>query len=101
MQSDRACRPFGLRALPFFCHVRERLAALMRLRCGLNMGESAMKKLTFLFTGAAALALAACNNTDADDADADDAADTTIVETEPAAPAPTVTETTVVEDEDA
>ena len=59
-----------------------------------------MKKLAFLFTGAAALALSACDNTDADDP-AEDAADTTIIESEVPAPAATVTEssTTVVEDD--
>ena len=88
--------------LPFFCHFRERVARLGRLCCGLNMGETAMKKLAFLFAGAAALALTACNNTDADDADDGDA-DTTIVESEAPAPAATVTEstTTVIEDDDA
>lgn len=59
-----------------------------------------MKKLAFLFTGAAALALSACGDT------ADDAEDTTVVETETVepvpVPAPTVTETsTTVVDENA
>ena len=50
-----------------------------------------MKKLAFLFAGAAALALTACGDA------ADDEADTAVVETETTVPAPVVTETTVVE----
>src|SRR6188474_1632249 len=73
MQSGQGVQAIGLHALPFFCRFRERAARLASLSCDLNMGESAMNKLAFLLTGAAALALAACNNTDADDAD--DAAD--------------------------
>jgi ABC-type glycerol-3-phosphate transport system substrate-binding protein len=54
-----------------------------------------MKKLAFLFTGAAALALSACGG--ANDSAADDTAENAMVEQ---APAPTVTETTVVRDAD-
>ena len=53
-----------------------------------------MKRLAFLFAGAAALTLAAGGDAD------DDAADTAVVETETTVPAPAVTETTVVEDVD-
>lgn len=54
-----------------------------------------MKKLAFVFTGAAAVALSACGG--ANDSAADDTADSAMVAD---APAPTVTETTVVRDAD-
>lgn len=51
-----------------------------------------MKTLPALLAGAALLALAACGGS------ADDPAETTVVETTETVPAPTVTETTIVED---